>query len=472
VTPVSLTFASTPALPPTLSALQRVTLVNTGNLPLTVRNLSFAGWHPNDWTVVAGAFPAVVPVGARYTIDVAFAPKALGARSALLCVATDAANNPDYTVTLTGTGFDGTLAGVPGAIGYSLVGATDVVPDSAAVVANHMVPVTLRWAAGSGTIASYHLQISRNGAAFVDAPVQPGSATSLTLPLAMGTVLAPRSYQFRIRALNPNGVPSAWSTGAAMRLLPYDESNAAQRYVGTFTTAALAGSYGGTVRSAALAGARMDLASTTTSTIPGSFAWVTTMGPDRGRASISVDRGVAVVVDLYSPTVRTMTLPFVTNLTSGRAHTVTINVLGTRNPLSTGNRVDMDGLVILTNSTVTAPVTPGVLGGPIAAATPEDEASPIAVPAVLEFAPIQPNPSRGAATLSFGLPRDGEVDLSIVDVQGRQVRTVHEGTLAAGVHRLTWDGRSSVGQMSAPGIYFAVLRFEDRTLTKRVIRIP
>jgi hypothetical protein len=165
-------------------------------------------------------------------------------------------------------------------------------------------------------------------------------------------------------------------------------------------------------------------------------------------------------------------LPFVSNLASGRAHSVAITVLGTRNVLSTGNRVDFDGVVILTSSTVTAAPTPVVLGGPAASGPSEDELAPSLIPATLEFAPIQPNPSRGPAMLAFGLPRDGEVELGIVDIQGRQVRTVHRGALAAGPHRLTWDGRNTGGSLASPGVYFAVLRFEERVLTKRLIRLP
>ena len=98
--------------------------------------------------------------------------------------------------------------------------------------------------------------------------------------------------------------------------------------------------------------------------------------------------------------------------------------------------------------------------------------SDLSTPKALSFAPIVPNPSQGEAQLSFALPRDGHVELAIVDIAGRQVRSLHFGAMNAGAHNLVWDGRSSAGQTSAPGMYFAVLRFEDRTITKRIIRIP
>lgn len=45
-------------------------------------------------------------------------------------------------------------------------------------------------------------------------------------------------------------------------------------------------------------------------------------------------------------------------------------------------------------------------------------------------------------------------------------------SMAAGPHQMVWDGRSSAGSQSAPGVYFAVLRFENTTLTKRIVRVP
>jgi hypothetical protein len=346
-----------------------VTISNSGNLPLTIRSLYTAGWNASDWTFTAMALPVVLPPGGTLPVDLVFTPRAAGARTATFCVATDAVNAPDNLVTLTGTGFDATLVNAPGAISCSLVGATAIRMDPANVLANHAIPVTLRWGpTTAGLLASYQVQISSAGSIFNNAAVQPGTATSLTLPLAMGTAATPRDYQIRVRGVNVNGVPGPWTVGAPFRLLPYDDANAAQKYTGTFTASVLAGAYGGSVRAAAVAGAAMNLAGTPNSTITGSVAWVTTMGPDRGRASVSIDKAAATVVDLYAPTLRTAAVPYVVDLASGRTHSVTITVLGTRNVLSTTSRVDFDGLVILTSSTVTAAPTPTTLTAPVSAA--------------------------------------------------------------------------------------------------------
>jgi hypothetical protein len=66
---------------------------------------------------------------------------------------------------------------------------------------------------------------------------------------------------------------------------------------------------------------------------------------------------------------------------------------------------------------------------------------------------VQPNPSRGAIQFSYQLPRDAQVHLSVVDVQGREVAVIASGSVAAGRHVATWSGATSGGQ-AAHGLYF------------------
>ena len=51
-----------------------------------------------------------------------------------------------------------------------------------------------------------------------------------------------------------------------------------------------------------------------------------------------------------------------------------------------------------------------------------------------------PNPTRGAATLSFDLAAPADVRLAVYDVLGRQVALLQDGTLDAGAHALVFDG--------------------------------
>jgi len=86
------------------------------------------------------------------------------------------------------------------------------------------------------------------------------------------------------------------------------------------------------------------------------------------------------------------------------------------------------------------------------------------------FIGIAPNPSVGATRLRFVLPRAGEASVVLNDLQGRHVRRLALGMMSAGAGEAVWDGRDDSGRRVAPGVYLAVLRFENRTVVQRVVR--
>lgn len=78
----------------------------------------------------------------------------------------------------------------------------------------------------------------------------------------------------------------------------------------------------------------------------------------------------------------------------------------------------------------------------------------------------QPNPFDAETTIRFDAPRDATMRVTIHDVAGRLVRTLLERHVAAGIHHVTWDGRSGSGTCAAPGSYFA--RLDDGVLRQTV----
>lgn len=87
---------------------------------------------------------------------------------------------------------------------------------------------------------------------------------------------------------------------------------------------------------------------------------------------------------------------------------------------------------------------------------PEDGSDGVAAggPTLLSCAP---NPFGSSTDIAFVLPRTSEAEVAVYDVSGRAVRRLAGGTLPAGEHRLTWDGRSDGGVSVASGIYFLKL---------------
>jgi hypothetical protein len=67
------------------------------------------------------------------------------------------------------------------------------------------------------------------------------------------------------------------------------------------------------------------------------------------------------------------------------------------------------------------------------------------------------NPARGGAVLRYELPARGRVSLAIFDVNGRMVRELASGEIAAGRFTTRWDGRASNGVAASSGMYFARL---------------
>lgn len=93
------------------------------------------------------------------------------------------------------------------------------------------------------------------------------------------------------------------------------------------------------------------------------------------------------------------------------------------------------------------------------------------LPDYLALAAPAPNPFSGATTLAFDLPASGAVRLGIFDVTGRRVRELMSGTLPAGRHAVTWDGRNAAGERVAAGIYFCRLSAPEGDVTRRIVAV-
>ncbi len=90
--------------------------------------------------------------------------------------------------------------------------------------------------------------------------------------------------------------------------------------------------------------------------------------------------------------------------------------------------------------------------------------------AVLSLA-AAPNPFNPTTTLTIGVPRDGPATLRVYDLQGRLVRTLIAGDLAAGVHHRAWDGRDDAGASVGTGVYVARAVTGDRRAATKLLLV-
>ena len=63
------------------------------------------------------------------------------------------------------------------------------------------------------------------------------------------------------------------------------------------------------------------------------------------------------------------------------------------------------------------------------------------------------------------------MDVTIYNVLGQPLRQVWTGPLAAGEHRLTWDGRDAQGQPVATGVYVYRVQVGEQTRTRKMVKI-
>lgn len=75
-------------------------------------------------------------------------------------------------------------------------------------------------------------------------------------------------------------------------------------------------------------------------------------------------------------------------------------------------------------------------------------------------------PSRGRVDLSLVLPADDHARVTILDVSGRRMAALADGTFPAGRHALRWEPAQA-----APGVYFARLESGHHVITRRVVLI-
>jgi hypothetical protein len=92
-------------------------------------------------------------------------------------------------------------------------------------------------------------------------------------------------------------------------------------------------------------------------------------------------------------------------------------------------------------------------------------------PTTTKLSPAMPTPFQGSTMLEYSLGAEGDVELAIFGLDGRRVRTLARGTIAAGVHRVSWDGRDDANQQVGAGMYFVRLVTPEGGFHRRLVRL-
>ena len=85
------------------------------------------------------------------------------------------------------------------------------------------------------------------------------------------------------------------------------------------------------------------------------------------------------------------------------------------------------------------------------------------LPTSVQLLSNYPNPFNAGTTISFDLPVEADVQVSIHNILGQQIVEVLTASLAAGRHEVGWDGFGANAQIISSGVYFC--RLNARTST-------
>ena len=88
------------------------------------------------------------------------------------------------------------------------------------------------------------------------------------------------------------------------------------------------------------------------------------------------------------------------------------------------------------------------------------------MPDHLSLGPVSPNPFNSSVTISYQLPQQAYVKLSIYDLNGRQVVRLVESDTEAGYHSAVWNGTTYPA-----GIYFVRMESEGNVKSVRILLV-
>jgi hypothetical protein len=94
---------------------------------------------------------------------------------------------------------------------------------------------------------------------------------------------------------------------------------------------------------------------------------------------------------------------------------------------------------------------------------------PELIPEEYALHPAYPNPFNPVTTISYDLPNDARVSITIYDMMGREVRELFRGHMQPGYQFMQWDGKDMFGTPRPSGMYIVVMQAGEFMDTKKII---
>ena len=91
------------------------------------------------------------------------------------------------------------------------------------------------------------------------------------------------------------------------------------------------------------------------------------------------------------------------------------------------------------------------------------------IPDKISFFPNYPNPFNPSTTISYSIPDDNLVKIRIINILGRQIKTLSNSFQTEGTHSIIWDGKNEHDMQMSSGIYFVLLEVGEERLSHKII---
>ena len=83
--------------------------------------------------------------------------------------------------------------------------------------------------------------------------------------------------------------------------------------------------------------------------------------------------------------------------------------------------------------------------------------------------PNFPNPFNPTTTLRYDLPQNSLVNITIYDLNGREVKKLVRSEQVSGNHSLTWNGTNDQGKLVSAGVYLYQIQSGEFVQTKKMV---
>jgi flagellar hook assembly protein FlgD len=94
---------------------------------------------------------------------------------------------------------------------------------------------------------------------------------------------------------------------------------------------------------------------------------------------------------------------------------------------------------------------------------------PSSIPAKFELAQNYPNPFSSSTAISYKLNQQTDIQVTIYDILGREVKTFSGQLQGTGIHSLIWDGKNNLGMRVNSGVYLYRVKTGNEIQVKKMI---